>query len=64
MSNFESINDSESEETIRHKLYTELSLGYPPAGVDAKTGSERETERTKRFAERIMGSGISSGRAT
>ncbi|KAH7322025.1 hypothetical protein BKA65DRAFT_92278 [Rhexocercosporidium sp. MPI-PUGE-AT-0058] len=60
----ESINDSESEETIRHKLYAELSIGYPPAGVDAKAGSERETERTKKFAERIRGSGISSSRAT
>jgi len=60
----ESINDSESDETIRHKLYAELSLGYPPAGVEAKTGSERETERKKKYAERIRGSGISTSRAT
>jgi hypothetical protein len=60
----ESTNDSESEEKIRHKLYAELSLGYPPAGVDAKAGSERETERKKKYAERIRGSGISSSRAT
>lgn len=60
----ESVDDSESEETIRHKLYGEFSIGYPPAGVNATAGSERETERNKKFALRIRGSGNNTKRAT
>lgn len=60
----ESIDDSESEETIRHKLYGEFSIGYPPAGANAKAGNERETEQKKKFALRIRGSGSDTHRAT
>jgi hypothetical protein len=60
----ESVDDSESEETVRHKLYGEFSIGYPPAGVNAKAGSERETEQKKKFALRIRGSGNNTKRAT
>ena len=60
----DSIDDSESEEIIRHKLYGEFSFGYPPAGVDAKAGTERETEKKKKFALRIRGSGNHTSRAT
>jgi hypothetical protein len=60
----ESVDDSESEETIRHKLYGEFSIGYPPAGVNVKAGSERETEQKKKFALRIRGSGNNTKRAT
>lgn len=31
----DSVDDSESEEIIRRKLYGEFSIAYPPAGVDA-----------------------------
>jgi hypothetical protein len=59
----ESIDDSESEETIRHKLYGEPSIGYPPAGVNAKAGSERETEQKKKFASRTRGLGNNTERS-
>jgi hypothetical protein len=60
----ESVDDSESEEIIRKKLYGELSIGYPPAGVNATLGGERETERKKVSALRIRGSGTHTHRAT
>lgn len=60
----ESVDDSESEEIIRKKLHSEFSIGYPPAGVSATLGGERETEKKKVSALRIRGSGIHSHRAT
>lgn len=59
----ESIDDSETTETIRKKLTGELKLGYPPAGVQGGVGAERETETTTTSTLRIRGSGAHSQRA-
>lgn len=60
----ESIDDSETTETIRKKLTGEIKLGYPPVGVQGGVGAERESETTTTSALRIRGSGAHTHRAT
>jgi hypothetical protein len=60
----ESVDDSETTETIRKKLTGEMKIGYPPAGVQGGVAAERETETTKSSALRIRGSGAHTHRAT
>ncbi|EON69910.1 hypothetical protein W97_09174 [Coniosporium apollinis CBS 100218] len=58
----ETVDDSESELSVRNKLYGSFSIGHDPVHLDL--GAERETERTIKFALRIRGSGRDTDVAT